>query len=396
MPHPDGDMSSNTETTLIPPPAGPPDAANLETGSDRRADIEAKTAQVAALLHEVGCDGLLLLDPENFTWLTSGAAPRGTLDPGDQPAAYCNGEQRWVVCSNLDTQRLFDEEIDGLGFQLKEWPYHWGRAQLLGDICHGRRVACDVPLGECKVVGDRLRLLRRRLSAYEQACLDAVGALAAHALEATCRTMEPGLSEREIAAQVSHRLLHRGAAVVQVGVAADGRARTYRQFGFTSTALRRHAVLTATARKYGLCATASRSVCFGEIDADMRKEHNTVCKVGATYLASTWPDAVPREILLAGRRIYLLSDFEHEWLLASQGFVTGRAAVELPLLPDTADLFQAGWAVTWRASAGAALGCDTFLITDKGARSVTPTEAWPLKRIRVQGAEFVRPDVLQR
>ena len=43
-----------------------------------------------------------------------------------------------------------DEEIDGLGFQLKEWPWHVERAQLLTDLCQGRSVACDTPIGACK------------------------------------------------------------------------------------------------------------------------------------------------------------------------------------------------------------------------------------------------------
>ena len=38
----------------------------------------------------------------------------------------------------------------------------------------------------------------------------------------------------------------------------------------------------------------------------------------------------------------------------------------------------------------------TRQVTDQGPKIVTPAEAWPLKRIRIQGAEFVRPDVLQR
>jgi hypothetical protein len=183
---------------------------------------------------------------------------------------------------------------------------------------------------------------------------------------------------------------------VQLGVSSDGRSRLYRQGGFTGNPVEKFAVLTATARKYGLSATTSRCVAFGPADAEFRKEHNTACKVSATYLASSWPDAVPSEILLAGRRVYLISGFEHEWLLAPQGHVTGRNSVELAINPGTNDLFQAGWAVTWQASAGAALSCDTFILADDGPVLVTPTEAWPLKRIRVQGAEFVRPDMLQR
>ena len=99
----------------------------VDISSDRRADIEVKQGRIATLLRDAGRDGLLLLDPENFAWLTSGAAPRGVIDPSLAPALYCTPEGRWLISSNYDSQRLFDEEIDGLGFQLKEWPWHWGR-----------------------------------------------------------------------------------------------------------------------------------------------------------------------------------------------------------------------------------------------------------------------------
>src|SRR5262249_60678926 len=134
----------------------------------------------------------------------------------------------------------------------------------------------------------RLRRLRRVRPPEGRACPRAVGALVSHALEATCRTISPGLSEREVAAQVAHRLLHRGAIPLQLGVAADGRSRAYRQHGFTSAPVERYAVVTVTARKYGLCATASRAVSFGDPGQQFRGENNAVCKVSATYLASTW------------------------------------------------------------------------------------------------------------
>ncbi len=391
-------MSTIVEPTFRPPTEG--GEINLALGSDRRADIEAKQGRVADLLREVGCDGLLLLQPENFTWLTSGATDRGaSLGPDSAPVVYCTAEGRWLLCSNSDSQRFFDEELDGLGFQLKEWPWHWGREQLLADLCVNRKIACDRPLPEVPAavaVADRLRALRRRLSPYEQACMLALGQLVAHALEATCRTLAKGETEREIAGQLSHRLLHRGALPVYLGACADGRSRSYRRHGFTPTPVERYVVVSAAARKYGLTASASRTVCFGELSEDLRNDQNAVCRVSASYLASTWPDAVPREVLLAGRRIYVISGYEHEWTQAPQGHVTGRLTVEVPFTPRTEELLQSGWAVTWSASAGAALSCDTFLVTDRGPKLLTPTEVWPLKRIRIQGSECVRPDVLQR
>ncbi len=243
---------------------------------------------------------------------------------------------------------------------------------------------------------EQLGHLRRVLTPYEQACFRAVGAIVSHALEATCRSLAPNDTEREAAGQLHHRLVHRGTQPVLVQVAADGRSRRYRQCGYTAVPIQRYCVLTVTARKYGLCVTASRSLCFGDPDLAFRKEHDAACKVSATYIASSWPDAMPRQILATGRYVYQLTGFEHEWRLSPQGYITGRAPVELSLTPETQELFQADWPVTWHASVGAAFSCDTFLVSIDGPVSVTPTEVWPLKRIRVQGAEFFRPDLLLR
>ena len=43
----------------------------------RRVDIDAKQAQVAALLADCQSEGLLVLHPANFRWLTAGANPSG-------------------------------------------------------------------------------------------------------------------------------------------------------------------------------------------------------------------------------------------------------------------------------------------------------------------------------
>jgi Xaa-Pro dipeptidase len=368
----------------------------ISESTDRRTDIENKQVRIAQLLKDVECDGLLAADSENFSWLTSGANYRGILDPSSMPLVYLSPDQRWLISSNVDSQRLFDEEMDGLGFQLKEWPWHLGRDQLVADLTVGRKVACDRAVGHFKNVRDRLLPLRWVLSAYEQACLHVVGPLVSHALEATCRTMTPGMTEREIAGQLSHRLLHRGVQPLSIEVAADGRSRRYRQCGFTSKAISQQAIMTIVARKYGLCAGASRSVVFGPPDPEFRREFDAAAKVMATYIASSWPDALPQGILGTGRHVYQLAGFPDEWRYCPQGRVTGRAAAELTLTPKTRELLRANSAVTWHASAGGARLDDTYLVTDQGPKPLTPTEMWPLRGIRVKGAEFALPDILQR
>ena len=248
-----------------------------------------------------------------------------------------------------------------------------------------------------KFVGDHLRLHRRALTPFERINCRILGQIAVHALEATGRAMTPGdLTEQEIVGQISHRLWHRGAEPMAVSVLADGRSRLYPQAGATAARGQRSCVLTLTARKFGLCVTTSRALSFGPPDGSFSQEQDAACKISATYIASTWPDALPRQILATGRRVYQLTGYEHEWRSGPQGHVTGRSPQELAITPQTEELFRPGWVVTWRAGVGAAVSCDTFLITDHGPESITPAEGWPQKRIHVQGGEFLRPFILQR
>jgi Xaa-Pro aminopeptidase len=363
---------------------------------DRRADVEFKQAKIAALLQEAGCDGLLVTDPDNFAWLTGGGTPRGILDPDALPALFYTADARWVLASNADSQRIFDEEIDGMGFQLKEWPCHLDRTGLFSDLCQGRNIASDISFENCKNINPQLRLARRELTDYQIACYRMLGQTLSHAIEATGRTLAAGESEREIAAQISHRLLHRGVQPLLISVTGDGRGRSYKQAAFTSATVSHTCVMTVTARKYGLCARASRSISFGQPDAAFRKDHDCACKISATYVAGSWPDSVPRQILLTGQRIYQLTGVEPEFYLAPQGHLTGHAPVELTMSVHDEALLQARSAITWCVAVGAAVSCDTFLISEEGPRAITAAENWPLKRIRIQGAEFVRPDVLVR
>src|SRR5439155_1069617 len=290
-----------TQDTLVPVSSAP--ELNLTGPLDRRSDVDAKQALVAAVLRDVSCDGLLVLNQDNLAWLTSGGVARGVLDPNSVPALYFTAESRWALCANVDSQRLFDEELDGLGFQLKEWPWHWGRAQLLTDLCQGRSVASDEPFSTCRPVGDILWRKRCSLTEYEKACYRALGQVLSHALEATARTLSQGETEREVAGQLAHRLLHRGAYPTMLMIAADGRSRQYRQGSFTAMPIKNCCLLVAAAKKYGLCVMASRAVCFGPPDAELKKEHDAACRVSATYIAGSWPDSMPRQVLNTGRRV---------------------------------------------------------------------------------------------
>jgi hypothetical protein len=312
------------------------------------------------------------------------------------PALYFSPQQHWLIAANVDSQRVFDEEIDGLGFQLKEWAWDRGRSPFLTDLCLGKKIACDQPFNDCLNVGERLRLMRRSLSIWEQARIRELGKMVAHALEATCRNILVGDSEEEAAGQLGHRLIHRGVEPVNLQAFADGRARRYRRGGPTSATIEHTCVLVATGQRWGLHVTASRTVSFGTPDREFHVDYEIACRQAAMQIAGSVPQSNPANILSAGVRVLQMNQREHEWRLTPPGWLTGHAACELPFLPTTKDALDSGYPLVWLAAVGAANSADTILIGDQGAEIVTPCEMWPLKRIRITGIPIERPDVLIR
>ena len=203
--------------------------------------------------------------PAHVAWFTGGLNVRGLIADTERPGVYTNGRQRWLVCSNVDTQRLFDEELDRLGFQLKEWQWATGRAVLLGELVAGKKVAADRPFPNMPLVNDRLRPELRPLAGVRAGAVPRPGPVVAHAVEATARNIGRGRDRGgDRRAGGAPAVPPRGGGG---GRQRDGRRpgrRKFRRAGFTAAAGRaRTCVIQATGTRDGLYVTARRTVCFG-------------------------------------------------------------------------------------------------------------------------------------
>jgi hypothetical protein len=379
------DDSQTTEQIALP--------ASVST---RREDVEIKQEKMARLLADANCEGAILLEPANFRWLTSGAAVRGVRRADECPAIFVNANQRWLLCSNLDTQRFFDEELDCLGFQVKEWPWHGNREQFLADLCFGRKVACDRPFKECKQVGPFLERERCILSRFEQECCRELGKHLAHAVEATARNILPGDTEEEVAGHLAHRLLKRGAEPVALQVCADDRAGLYRRPGFTGATANIRCLVQATACKFGLFATASRTVCFGPPNDRVKQEFDAANKTLACWHAAIRPEDQPSALFDVQQILLKNTPHEHEGRCSPPGWLTGRCAVERVFTPTAPERFATAQMVVWQARIGETAVCDTFFFEENGAIPVTAVEDWPVRHYVIHGVHYDRPDLLIR
>lgn len=370
---------------------------NADNLAARRADIDAKQAALAPILTALEVEGILLFAPAHVAWFTAGMNVRGLIADSERPGVYTNGRQRWLVCSNVDSQRLFDEELDGLGFQLKEWNWETGRFDFLTHLTSRKPTAADWAIPNVRSAGDRVRPLLRGLSHFEQVQYRQLGSAVAHAVEATARNFARKQTEEEIAGQLGHRLLHHGIELAAASVAADGRGETYRRSGAGPTPAVHTAVIQATGQRDGLFATCSRTVSFGPVPDKFRLAHDVAMRQAALLRSLTKPGTMLGAVGVSSRAALAQTPFEFDWRLSPAGYGTGRFAAEALRRGGVEEQLVPGAAVVWQPRVGAAAVVDTMLVTAEEPGAVTAAEEWPLKRLTVRGgAPHDVPDILVR
>ncbi len=379
-----------TEATLVETPRF------TFPASLRREDVESKQVKLARLLADADCEAVLLLERANVRWFTSGASERGVYHVEESPAVYVNPLQRWVICSSIDTQRFFDEELDGLGFQVKEWPSTGDREGFLSDLCHGRRLAVDRPFRDYHLVSRFLELERRHLTGYEQTKLRELGELLVHAVEATARNLQSGDTEEEVAGHLAHRLLKHGVEPAVVSIAAEDRARIYRRPGYTTAKVKTRCLVQATGSKFGLFATTARTVCFGPPDESIKQEHEMAGRLAAIWMAAMKAGERASILWETGESALRNSPYEHEIRLSPPGWWAGRQPSEALFTPRVAERLATGHAVVWQARIGGMAVCNTCIVQENGVVPTTPVEDWPVRRYVIEETRFDLPDLLIR
>ncbi|QDT39306.1 M24 family metallopeptidase [Stratiformator vulcanicus] len=381
-------------------PLEPLSSAEFSVPDFRRSDeIDERQQRVAELLERRDLDALLISQPANFAWFTVGGCNVLGLANRTNASLFLTKDARVVLANNVDSQQVFDRELNGLGFQLKERPWYEPPEVLISDLCRGRRVGTDAGLAEKneqKSVVSDFDTFRTQLSPLEIEQLRTIGRDVVHAIEATARSCQPGQSEQDIAGEVSHRLIRRGVDPLNLQVLGDGRARLYPHGNFSNAPVVRWCSISATGRRNGLHVTATRSVAFNEFDAKQRDAHHRAVLMQATgmffsqagwKLSETWKRVI---------RIYEKFGVPDEWQLADQGEVMGYSPEETPIVPHSEFQLESGMPVCWRPSVGPSPLGDTILVTDAGHEVLTPTESWPEVTVSVRGHSMNRPDVLIR
>jgi Xaa-Pro dipeptidase len=366
----------------------------------RRNDVEEKHQRIRGFLDASGHDAVVLGTADSVSWFTSGGDLGQDLTSGQSAILlFINRTCRAVVADNVQSSRVFEEELAGLGFQLKERPWYDDPFQMVAELCHNKRVATDLGGGGCSPIRretDAVRTLRRRLTGLERQRLRELGRTLTLAVEATCRNFDRGEREADVAGHLAHRLIREGVVPVDLRVAGDDRLARFRQPTFKASPILKRATIAVTGRRHGLCASLTRTVSFGPIDPQYRADHSLATMVDATFIFFSRPDELVSEVFRRARRIYEKFNHPHEWTLDYQGNLIGYSPREVLLRPDSHLVLEPDIALAWSPSVGAARTEDTLVIDARGYEVVTAPQDWPQIDVAVKGFVIPRPAVLER
>lgn len=363
---------------------------------DRAALVEQRHRQLSAFLKERKFDGLLLMRPCSFSWLTAGGDNTRGSSSDVTSALLITPEARVILSRNTDAGQIFDRQVGGLGFQLKERHWYEDRSILMLDVVRGRTVACDQPFERCPEVAPHLAGMRLPLGSSEIRTLRELGRIVSHAVEATARNFQQDDSEAEVAGQLAYRLIRHGVHPERIQVLADGQGHRYRHWSCGPNPIERTCVISAIGRQRGLHAGTSRTVCFGHPTDEIRQPHLDSLLVQATGMFFSQRQWELYETWSRIERIYEKFGHSEEWHFADQGCVTGYELCEAPIVPRSQFRLTEGMPMIWQPSIGPALTMDTMLIGAAGFEMITPMENWPQINVDVKGVMIPRPDVLIR
>lgn len=379
-------------------PSHPVSSGEIPILDLERAELVSRRHQhVVEFLRERNLEGLLIRLPANFAWLTGGGDNSHRGNSVEPVASILVTEAaRVVLCNNIDSGQIFDRELMGLGFLLKERPWTEEATVLQQDVCRGRTIVSDSPVPG---IGSQLvdmRELRVRLEEFEIQRLRELGRDVAHAIEATARNFGEGATEAEIAGHLAHRLIKHQIEPVCLQVMADAQGWRYRHWSYGSDSVERHCVLSAIGRRQGLHAGATRTVCIGAPSEELQHVHGLATLVQATGICFSQNDWTVQETWKRVSRIYEKFNIPDEWRCAQQAEVIGYSPNDFPISPASQLTFQPGMAVFWHPSVRSSLVGDTILVTRNGGEILTNSENWPLVSVRVKDTTLELPSLLIR
>lgn len=351
------------------------------------------------LADRLGLDGVCLSRAINFAWFTAGGNNRVVTGSETGAAALVIlGAKKYIVAPKNEIERFMEEQVPDLGFE--PWTYEWyeSREKAIIELVSTCKIGTDIPMGGWPVLGADLNRLRYSLTEEEIARAREIGAICSRELAATCVTLVPGMTEWEIQAELTCRLLKYGVRPAVLLVGTDERAYKHRHPVPTDKKLDKYAVIGLVGEKGGLHLAVTRSVYLGRVPDHLRRLYDVALKVEAAFLQASLVGADSQLIFDQGRAAYAAAGFPDEWQRHHQGGAIGYAPREYRAGEGAGETIQPNQMLAWNPTVQGTKCEDTVLVKDGGDLEFLTSVPgwWPGEKVNIGRQEVSRPLILER
>jgi Xaa-Pro dipeptidase len=335
------------------------------------ASRRSRQQRLRELMERLKLGALLLRRPMNFAWYTNGgdnrvdhASPLGVADV----LITLDGE--YIFTNNIEAPRMREEQTPG--FEVVEHSWYEDEAATLRQVVGDAPLGTDFSLGGALDVSSEVAPLRYVLDPDALERYRKVGADAAMAVTEAAVSLEPGMSEREAAANLAAACRRRGLFSSVLLAATDNRIASYRHPIPHGNTLEHRAMLVVSAERGGLYANVTRMIHFEEPDTELKRRQEA-CEAILKRMReeATRSGHTLAEAFVNCQRFYAEARFPDEWKLHHQGGMTGYASREIIATPHTQQEIRVGQAFAWNPSITGAKAEETFVLTEDGPEVIT-------------------------
>ena len=363
----------------------------------RSAELNEKYARLGSFLDRDNLSALLLSRHENIAWITAGQV-EARVAQGVETAVtsllITRTGLRYYLTPNNEAPRLADEEFTGLGYEAVIYPWYQNPVPLLRELAGDAALGSDIPIRHGKPVN--LAGLRAPLLSPEMDRFVTLGRQTADATASVLESLNPGITEEEMAARTAAALLERGITPTVLLMGVDDRIRKYKHSVPRSGRLERYGMVNLCARKWGLVCSITRFIHFGPLPEELSDSFNAAARIHSELLHTTRSGANSAELFAVARQAYASAGAPEEIELHHQGGPCGYAERDWLIQPQGQEAVALPQAFAYNPSLRGAKIEDTALVTDTEVEIVTDTPTLPVIETIVKDEVYRSAGVLVR
>ena len=382
---------------MNPPTEATAQNSSVSSLEPRFAEQDEKHQRLAAFLDRNHLSAILLSRHENIAWATAGQV-EARVALGSETAVtsllVTRDGLRYYLTPNNEAPRLADEEFTDLGYEPVIYPWYQSPATLLRELVGDNALGSDTLIDGARHVS--LSSLRAPLLPTEIERLRILSRDTAEATAAVLESLQPGVTEHEMAARSAAALLERGITPTVLLMGVDDRIRRYKHAVPRSGRLERYGMVNLCARRWGLVVSITRFLHFGPIPEDLAASFTAAARIYSELLHATRPGATSAQLFEVAREAFKSVGAAEEIELHHQGGPCGYTERDWLITPTGEDVVTAPQAFAYNPSLRGAKVEDTILASENSIEVLTETPTLPVIETVIDGAVYRSAGVLQR